>query len=125
MKGGGKETMFTTYMNTANSTTGGTALDTTGQDIEVFKIMVGNPVTSANIWFYNETNVGNVTNTTGLVGKLTLPGTFATGQLPFTMDMTDGEGHGMTLNMGGTVAIDQALQMTVLWDYARQPSNSV
>ena len=107
--------MITTYVSGANSTTGGVALGTSGQNIEVVKLVVGNPVTSANIWLYDETNVGNVTNTTGLKAKLTLPGTLATGQLPFTIDLTDADGHGLLLNSGGSVAIDQTLQLTVIW----------
>lgn len=118
--------MFTTYINATSAGTPGTPLDTGGNDVEVFKIIVGAPVANANISFYAESNVGNVTtNTTGIVSKLTLPASFATGQLPFTISTNDEAGHGMLLNMGGTVAIDQNLQLTVLWDYARQPSNAV
>lgn len=117
--------MLTLYQNSANSTTGGTALGTSGQNVELTKILVGNPVTSANIWLYNESNVGNVSNTTGLVSKLTLPGTFATGQLPFSIDLTDGNGHGIVLTSGGTVAIDQAIQATFVYGPAQQESNTI
>lgn len=118
--------MFTSYFNTANSTTGGAQLSAqASQNVEVFSIIVGNPVAAANIWLYDENNVGNVSNTTGLKAKFTLPGSFATGQLPFVLDLTDRNGHGLLLQMGGTVAIDQAGQYTVLWDVARQPSNAV
>ncbi len=112
--------MRTLYMNTANSTTGGTALEAQDTDIIVKRIIVGNPVASANVWFYNESNVGNVTNTTGLVSKLTLPASFATGQLPYVMDFGIG---GLPLSQGGTVAIDQALQLTVVFALAAQDSN--
>lgn len=117
--------MLKNYFNTANSTTGGAALGTSGQNIEVTKLIIGNPVTSANIWLYDETNVGNVTNTTGLAAKLTLPGTLATGQLPFTIDLTDADGNGLPLASGGSVAIDQQIQLTVVWGPAQQQSNSI
>lgn len=117
--------MLTLYQNSANSTTGGTAIGPSGQDIEVKRIFVGNPVASSNIWLYDETNVGNVSNTTGLVAKLTFPGSFATGQLPFVIDLTDGNGHGLILKSGGSIAIDQAGQYTLGWDYASQESNEV
>ncbi len=113
------------YMNTANSTTGGTALGQAGQDVVVKKLIIGAPVASANIWIYDETNVGNVTNTAGLAAKLTLPASFATGQLPFTINLTDEDGHGLLLGSGGSIAIDQALQMTVLWDFAEMESNTI
>lgn len=117
--------MLTLYQNTANSTTGGTALGQSGQNVELVKIIVGTPVANANIWIYNESNVGNVSNTTGLVSKLTLPASFATGQLPFTIDLTDGDGHGLVLTSGGTVAIDQAIQATFIWGPAQMDSNTI
>lgn len=117
--------MYSLYQNVANSTTGGTAIGTAGQDIEVKTLLVGNPVANANIWFYDETNVGNVTNTTGLQAKLTLPSSFATGQLPFVIDLTDRDGHGLILKSGGSMAIDQTGQYTLGWDVASQPSNTV
>lgn len=117
--------MYTTYLNTTNSTTGGTPLDTTGKNVEVYRMIVGNPVANGNIWGYNENNVGNVSNITGLVMKMTLPSSFATGQLPFTIDFTDQAGHGMMLLGGGTIAIDQTMQVSVIWDYAHQPQVGV
>ena len=117
--------MFTTYLNTANSSTGGAALDTTGKNVVIKRLIIGNPVTSANIWLYDENNVGNVTNTTGLKAKLTLPASFATGQLPFTIALDTSYGAGLLLAMGGSVAIDQAIQLTVVWDYAQEPDNQV
>lgn len=115
--------MFTTYINTTNSTTGGVPLDPTGNDVELKKLIIGTPVANANIWIYTENNVGNVTNTTGLAMKLTLPASFATGQLPFVINLSDDAGHGFTLGQGGSVAIDQTIQLTVGWDYSAQPSN--
>jgi hypothetical protein len=117
--------MYTLYQNSANSTTGGTAIGPAGQNIEVTRILVGNPVTSGNIWLYDETNVGNVSNTTGLQAKLTLPGTLATGQLPFSIDLTDADGHGIILKSGGTVAIDQAMQVTLIWGYSQMNTNTI
>lgn len=113
--------MPTLYISAANNTTGGAALDAGGGDVEVFRLVVGAPVVNGNIWIYDENNVGNTSNTTGIKAKLTLPGTLATGQLPFAIDLTDNAGHGLRLGMGGSVAIDQTLQLTVLWDFARQP----
>ena len=106
------------YQNTANATTGGTAIGPAGQNIEVSSLIIGNPVASANIYLYDETNVGDVTNTTGRAVFLTLPATLATGQLPFVIDLTDGEGHGVILDSGGSIAIDQALQLTVIYKIA-------
>ena len=118
--------MQTLYQNTANSTTGGSAIGPAGQKIEVTKILVGTPVANGNIWLYNETNVGNIsTNTTGLVAKLTHPASFATGQLPFAIDLTDSNGHGIILTSGGTIGVDQAMQVTLIWGYAQQEANTV
>ncbi len=117
--------MYALYQNTANSTTGGTQLSSTVQNVEIVKIIVGAPVANGNIWIYDINNVGNVTNTTGLVSKLTLPSSFATGQLPFTIDLTDAQGHGIILKGGGTVAIDQAIQATFVWGYSQQESNTI
>jgi hypothetical protein len=118
--------MLKTYINTSNLATGGVALDATGGDVEIVKLIIGNPVASANIYIYDESNVGNIsTNTTGLVSKLTLPASFATGQLPFTIDLTDGGGHGIILGQGGTVGIDQALQLTVIYGPSQQEGNTI
>src|SRR5258708_8022288 len=117
--------MRKTYMAATNSAAGGVALDQTGGDVEVVKLIVGNPTTSSNIYLYDENNVGNVTNTTGLAAKLTIPASLATGQLPFVIDLTDANGHGITLGMGGTVAIDASLQLTVVWDYAQQNTSAI
>lgn len=116
--------MLTLYQNTANSTTGGTALAASG-NVELVKVIVGTPVANANIWIYNESNVGNVSNTTGLVSKLTLPASFATGQLPFSIDFTDAQGHGIILTGGGTVAIDQAIQATFIYGPSQMESNTI
>lgn len=112
--------MQSTYISGANNTgaTGGQVLNATGTDVEIFKIVVGAPVASANIWIYGEINPGSSSNTTGIVSKMTLPGSLATGQLPFVIDLTDEHGNGLVLNGGGNVMIDQTLQLTVEWDLA-------
>ncbi len=101
------------YQAAANAS--GTAFGADGDDVEIFKLIVGNPTTSANIYLFHEINPGSSSNTTGLVFKHTAPGTLATGQLPYEIDLTDGSGHGLILNSGGSVIIDQSLQLTVLW----------
>ncbi|MDD5407022.1 MAG: hypothetical protein PHE73_08810 [Sulfurovaceae bacterium] len=115
--------MRATYIPTTNAT--GTALGLSTQNVELTKILIGAPVASANIYIFEETNPGSSSNTTGLKAKLTLPGSFATGQLPFTIDLTDEDGHGIILSSGGSIIIDQTLQLTAMWAEAAQESNTV
>lgn len=117
--------MTTTYIPTANSSSGGLALNSNGSLAEVVKLLVGAPVINANIYIFNETNPGGTSNTSGLLAKLTLPAALATGQLPFTIDLTNSKtGEGIQCPMGGNVMTDTNLQLSVMWGTSEEVTQS-
>ena len=108
-----------TFVRVANNTTNGVALGAADQDIEVFKILIGLPVASGNVRLYDITNPVN-NATTNMAVQLTLPASLPTtgARLVEMIDLTDGNGNGLIIGQGGNIMVDQAMQVTVLWDEA-------
>lgn len=120
--------MQTTYVNTTTSgTTPATVLNTDGRAIVIRKLIVGNPVSGGNIVLFNENNALS-NNTTQIAVKLTYP-SFSTTNINDGPDVYDFrtnaaqggsvEADGIFCQTGGSLAIDQTMQVTVFWDYAQ------
>ncbi|SRR5258708_5778027 len=124
--------MFATYINTTTSgTTPATVIDPQagGDDIRVIKkIIIGNPVTAGNITLFNENNALS-NNTTQIIYKQTFPSFSATntnGVSPVVIDFTTNSNSqaglagsdGLQVRGGGSMAIDNTMQVTVLWDFS-------
>lgn len=118
--------MQTTYVNaTTTSTTPATVINSDARAIVIRKILVGNPVNSGNITVFNENNALS-NNTTQIVFKNTYTGSVSeSSQRVFDFRSGSGAGGGSTeddglfCQSGGSIAIDQTMQVTVLWDYAQ------
>lgn len=117
--------MQTTYINTTTtSTTPATVLNSDGRSIVIRKIVIGNPVNSGNITVFSENNALS-NNTTQILSKISLPGTVNT-LVPVVIDFRTASGagggstedDGLFCQTGGSIAIDQTMQVSVLWDYA-------
>jgi len=105
--------MKSLYQAAANAA--GTAIGAAGQDIEVFKIVVGAPVSAGNISLYDNTNPGSASNTTGLKAKFTFPGSLTGVVYPCVFNLTDENGNGLVLGDGGSIIIDQTMNVSVLY----------
>lgn len=119
--------MQSTYFNTATSgTTPAPQINTDSRPIVIRKILVGNPVTAGNITIFN---IGNAlsNNTTQIAAKVTYP-SFSTTNIndgPDFYDFRTSSSQGGSIGddglfcaSGGCIVIDQAMQVTVFWDYA-------
>jgi hypothetical protein len=112
--------MVTTYIAAANTTTNGQALGAAGQDVFVKKLIIGAPVASANIIIYNKA-VAYSGDAQNIAFKMTIPATITyqytnANAITNVIDFTGGTNSpGMVVD-GGNVMIDQALQLTVLWE---------
>lgn len=108
--------MIATYQAGSNTSTNGTALDAGGNDIRVFRVIVGAPVSAGNITLYSINNPVNGAST-NIAAKFTLPTFSATNVNPglYTIDFGP---YGLPLNMGGNIIIDQTMQVTVIWALA-------
>lgn len=116
------------YTNTTTtSTTPATVIEAT-QPVVIKKIIVGNPVSGGSVTLFTEGNALS-NNTTQIAYKHTFP-TFSTtntnGVSPVVIDFrsTSSQGgstedDGIFCQTGSSFAIDQAMQVTVLWDYAQ------
>lgn len=121
-----------TYIGAANNTvaaksdihgtsvsSAGQPLGTQGEDVRIYKILVGAPVANGNITVFNKAIV-TASDTSDIAAKITLPATI-------TYQFTTANGakvdwdfgpEGLPLD-GGNVQIDQSLQLTVVWDFAQ------
>jgi hypothetical protein len=116
------------YLNTTTSgTTPASQLNTDGRAIVLKKLIIGNPVTAGNLTVHY-TNVALANDTTTIAFKMTLP-TFSTTNVnntqPIVIDFTTGLNagvgeNGLSLSNGGSVVLDQAMQVTALFDYASE-----
>lgn len=105
-----------TYLAAANDSTNGTALGAAGEDVVIKKLIIGQPVASANILIYNKA-VAFGGDTADIAVKYTLPGTLtASYEFPYDREIDFGE-EGLQVD-GGNVTIDQNLQLTVVWEKA-------
>lgn len=104
-----------TYAGAANNTTNGVALGAAGQDVRVYKVIIGVPVASGNITLYNKAVAYNG-DTANIAFKYTLPGTISSSYTyAYDREIAFGE-KGLHLD-GGNLQIDQAMQVTVVWEY--------
>jgi|ERR1035437_5559334 hypothetical protein len=116
--------MYTLFQAGTNTATNGVAIlapgmlaGNTEQDIRVYRLIIGTPVNSGNIWLYNIANPLNA-STANIAMKITLPGTVSTA-VPVVMDFgSPSQGGGLPLPEGGNLIIDQTMNVTVIWGIA-------
>ena len=102
-----------TFVRVANNTTNGVALGVDNQDINVYKIIVGNPVSAGIVRLYDIQNPVNAA-TTNLAAFINFP-TFSTTNInngPYVFDFGD---SGIRLGEGGNVMVTEDMQVTVVW----------
>lgn len=109
--------MFATYQAASNTATNGTAIGAAGQDIRVYKVYIGAPVASGNIYLYNITNPLNG-STANIASKTTLPASLPTTGALSSGNVLDFGPYGLPLTDGGNIIIDQTMQVTVIWGIA-------
>lgn len=110
--------MFVTYQAGSNTATNGTALGAAGQDIRVYKIIIGAPVASGNVYLTSITNpIGSAIVASQTVFRATLPATLPTTGASVTNVFDFGQ-YGLPLTDGGNLLIDQTMQVTVIWGIA-------
>ena len=113
------------YLNTAQTgAVPATVLNPGGQAIVIRKILIGNPVASGTITLFNNGNA-LANNTTSIAYQKTFQGSFTSIQPETVIDFRAAtnvgdstEEDGLTLTAGGTIAISQTMQVTVMWDLA-------
>ena len=106
--------MFATYVASSNSATNGTALGSAGQDVRVFKLLVGLPTDASTVTLYTISNpVGGAS--TNIAYKLTQPTAGAGKDWVRSVDFGQ---YGLPLGDGGNVVIDGTNNVTVVWGYA-------
>lgn len=103
--------MINTYIASDNTATNGTALGNSGEDVTVFKILVGLPTDGSTLTVYNISNpvAGASTN---IAYKLTQP-TAAAGK-DWVREIDFGK-YGLPLSGGGNVVINGTNNVTVIW----------
>lgn len=106
--------MRVTYAPSTNTATNGVALGNADDDVRVYKILVGAPVSAGNIFLYTITNPVNAA-TTNLAAKITLP-TFSTTNVNPGVYVLDFGPEGLPLVNGGNVIIDQTMQVSIIWE---------
>ena len=111
------------YINTTTtSTTPATVIAASGP-VVIRKIFVGNPVNSGNITLFSEGNALS-NNTTQIAFKKTYGGTVSESSANvFDFRSSSSQGgsigdDGIFCQNGASIAIDQAMQVTVMWDVA-------
>lgn len=110
--------MYALFQAGTNTATNGTAIGSAGQDIRVYRLVIGTPVANGQIWLYNITNPLNG-STANIATKLTLPSSLATGQTPLTIDFgSAGLKAGLPITDGGNLIMDQTMNVTVIWGIA-------
>lgn len=116
-KGGEQLIMYTLYQAGSNTTTNGTALGAAGQDIRIYRLVIGAPVASGNIYLYNITNPVNGA-TTNIAAKITLPATLPTTGAVTSGNVIDFGPTGLPVTDGGNIIMDQTMQVSVIWNIA-------
>lgn len=106
--------MYATYQAADNTGTNGTALGVAGQDIRVYKLLIGLPTDGSTVRLYNITNPV-VASSTDIAYKLTQP-TAAAGK-DWVREVDFGP-YGLPLTGGGNVTIDGTNNVTVVWAIA-------
>lgn len=106
--------MRATYVASTNEATNGEALGAAGQDVRVYRLLVGLPTDGSKVRLYNITNpVG--TASTNIAYQLVQP-TAAAGK--DWVRVVDFGSEGLPLSDGGNVVIDGTNNVTVIWDIA-------
>lgn len=103
-----------TYINTASSNTVG-ALGAQGQDVRIFRLLIGNPQDGTTVTVFN-TATAYAAQTDNIAFKLTQP-TAAAGK-DWVREVDFGP-EGLPVD-GGNVIISAQDQVTVVWDLAPQ-----
>lgn len=113
-----------TFVNTATTGTTPATVINASSPIVIRKILVGNPVTSGNITVFTEGNALS-NNTTQIGYKKTFPASFTNIQPETQIDFRGSSSQGGSISddglfcqVGASIAIDQTMQVTVLWDVA-------
>lgn len=106
--------MRVTFAPSSNTSTNGVQLGNADDDVRVFKLIVGTPVNSGNIWLYTITNPVS-SATTNIAFKTTLPSSIPTTGASLT-NVFDFGPEGLPLVNGGNLIIDQTMNVTVIWD---------
>jgi len=102
-------------MPSSNTATNGAQLSATfGDDVRLFKLIVGAPVSAGNIVIYSINNPVNGAST-NIAAKLTLP-TFSTTNPNPGVYVFDFGSEGLPLIDGGAIIIDQTMQVSALWE---------
>ena len=107
-----------TYAAAANDTTNGVALGAAGKDVLVYKLIIGLPVASGNVKLYSKA-VAFSTDTSNIAFKTTLPSTITYQYAYPVVREWDFGPKGLQLD-GGNLMVDQAMQVTVIWDYVEK-----
>jgi hypothetical protein len=107
--------MRVTFAASSNTATNGVALSSNFEDdVRVFKLIVGAPVSAGNIWLYSINNPIN--GATGNIAfKATLP-TFSSTNVNPGVYVIDFGSEGLPLTSGGNLVIDQTMNVSVLWE---------
>ena len=118
---------FTYFNTTTSGTTPAPVINSDGRAIVIRKVLVGNPVSSGNLTIFSENNALS-NNTTQIAAKITYP-SFSTTNINDGPDVYDFrtisntggsvEDDGLFCQTGGSIVIDQTMQVTVFWDYAQ------
>jgi hypothetical protein len=111
-----------TYQAGSNTATNGTAIGALAQDIAVYGLIVGAPVSAGNIILYNKT-VAFSGDTSDIAAKITFP-TFSTTNILLSAreQFIDFGPQGLQLD-GGNLMIDQTMQVTVIWEPVDRSTN--
>lgn len=108
--------MFLTFQAGTTASTNGVSLAAAGQDIRVYKVLVGLPVANGVIALYDSA-VAVQGASTNIGWKHTMPASFGAGTDSGLLRQFDFGKTGLPLN-GGNLQIDQTMNVTVIWDYA-------
>lgn len=113
-----------TYVNaTTTGTTPATVILASGP-VVIRKILIGNPVNSGNVTLFSEGNALS-NNTTQIAWKNTYTSAVSeSSKRDFDFRATSSQGgsvgdDGIFCQNGASIAIDQTMQVTVLWDVAQ------
>lgn len=103
-----------TYISADNTATNGVSLGSVGQDVRVYKVIVGLPVDGKYVALFNSAiAMGGATD--NLAAKITQP-TAAAGK-DWVREVDFGP-EGLRLD-GGNVQINDTMNVTVLWDFVQ------
>lgn len=116
--------MQSLYVNTTVTGSNPATVIAANGPVVIRKILIGNPVASGNITLFTEGNA-LANNTTQIGYKKTYPASFSNIQPETVIDFRGSASQGGSISddglfcqTGAGIVIDQAMQVTVLWDVA-------